>query len=718
MAKPLAPSVAPRRPVIITKKPSGGGGAAFIIIAMVFAIAGAVWIFTNQSKKQQVTAAPTPAPVVAVEAKPTPIPTPAPIARIEPVKKDEPAPAPTTAPEPMKTAAAPLPNVPVPPTRAEADPYQPLLPLDTTAARSAGAQERAAQLLRTAMEKNEWSKYLDLLQRSLLAELKKSPDFTSVQRYDRYTSNPYFMRAMLQNALGTLAGDDLRKLLASDQRVTQHAVWLFENNDAMESFLRAYTPGDNMRRAIETWSQLSADDQEALGVYRELAVACSLVLEKPKKFDWNGKDVTITAEERYRWYKKKDKAGELVGKIKEMTAWELAWVVGVQVPEEEMEWALSELTRKLKQKDWGRAYGMVPYDMQKAVTGKMKEPYDYYTFSEILKKGGICGDRAYFAANTARSAGIPAVSISGDGPQGPHAWISWLADDGRWAFSGRFDGYPAGTVHDPRNGSKMSEQRFTRLSDNHAPSNATILKAQRLVWMHDLQNRVGQKAEADYAMDFALKTSPHQAELWEKKIAFWSNMLPPPAPGQWKTFLDALKREFRDDSDLLVIARKAEDKYMLANANPEMVKNELRGDVRDLAKLKGLTSLDEIRSAHQRYAELVLKTNDYAALRRVYRDALDDYGVEAAKFKALARDYWKLVATAAPEIRKNAARDIEGAYERHVETKAGDYFSVKSQISAAAVVAQCWREAGDEARAARFEKESEKRDKKATKNAL
>ena len=178
-----------------------------------------------------------------------------------------------------------------------------------------------------------------------------------------------------------------------------------------------------------------------------------------------------------------------------------------------------------------------------------------------------------------------------------------MADDGKWKFSGRFDGYPAGTVRDPRNGNKMTEQKFVRLSDNQAPTDEKMLRAQRLVWLHDLQDLVGQKAEAQQALEFAVKTSPRQSELWEKKIDAWSKLIPPPAPSVWKTFLDSLKREFRDDTDLLTVARQAEDQYVLAKVGAEMVKNELRSDIRDLGKLKGLTSLDEIRSAHKRYAD-------------------------------------------------------------------------------------------------------------------
>ena len=559
---------------------------------------------------------------------------------------------------------------------------------------------------------------MDLLQRSLTHELSRSPDFGSIQRFDRFIANPYFMRAMLQHALGTLAGDDTRSLIQKDDRIRQHVTWLCESPAALESFLRVLTPKDNLRRVLDTWSLLSADDTDALGAYRELAIACSLVLERPKDFDWNGHKTTISAEERYRWYKNKDKAGKLATKLTTMSAWELAWVVGVQVPESEMEWAITELSRKLKQKDWGRAYGMVPYDMQKAVTGKMKEPYDYYTFAEILKKGGICGDQSYFCANTARSVGIPAVSISGDGPRGPHAWMAWLADDGRWEFSGRFGGYPAGKVGDPRNGDKLSEQVFTRLSDKHAPSPAILAKSKQLLWIHDLQTRIGEKDDALHALECAMKVSPHEADLWEKKLELWSRQQPAPAPAQWKSFIDAMEREFRDDPDMQATARQAKDRFILANADVSVVKNELRSEVRDLSKLKGLTSQEEIRSAYDRYASLMLKSNDYTSVRLAYRDALDDYGREAAKFKMLARDYWKFVQAAPAAVKLNACRDIEGAFERHIETKSGDYFDVKSQNSAAEVVAQCWRQHGDTARAERFEKEIAKRGKKATKDAL
>src|SRR5690606_34024237 len=131
------------------------------------------------------------------------------------------------------------------------------------------------------------------------------------------------------------------------------------------------------------------------------------------------------------------------------------------VPESELDWALKKMS--LRQRNWGAAYTMVAYDMERAVKGT--NSYDAYTFEEILKKGGICGDRAYFACNTARAHGIPAAYISGDGSRGPHAWLRWRDADGVWHEAGRFDGYALGNTTHPQTGRSMSEEIFVWRSE-------------------------------------------------------------------------------------------------------------------------------------------------------------------------------------------------------------------------------------------------------------
>ena len=69
---------------------------------------------------------------------------------------------------------------------------------------------------------------------------------------------------------------------------------------------------------------------------------------------------------------------------------------------------------------------MVEYLMERAVDGL--NPYQEYSFAEILKEGGICGDQSYFCVNTARAQGIPAMTIAGETDLGGHAWAGLKFD--------------------------------------------------------------------------------------------------------------------------------------------------------------------------------------------------------------------------------------------------------------------------------------------------
>ncbi len=714
VAKPVAAPVKPTLEPVVAARRSPRGlslAAAFAVIACGI---GAWWWTHSVAPKPVAVIAPVPAPTPAPETKPA-----APLGPLivdfKPATPAPPLPVPPT-PAPMVKPAPPPP--PPAPVVAVVDPYAAPLPLDSVAARSQAITQRAAELLRSALQKNEVPKYLDILQRSIAIELKRSPDFGSVQRYDRFLENPYFMRAFYQHSLLSMAGEGTGRAAQDSSLLSSHIIRLCEHNEAMEAFLETVTPKDKFRDVMESWAGIAADDSEAFGTYRDLAIACCLVFEKPRKFDWNGHETIISAADRYQWYKKQDKAGHLETKLTKLSAWELSWVVGAPVPESELEWTLAELRRKLKQGNWGSAYEMVPYDMQKAMTGKMKTPYEYYTFAEILKKGGICGDRAYFASNTARSMGIPAVAISGDGPLGPHSWIAWLSDDDKWSFSGRMGGYPAGRVHDPRNGQSISENVFTRLSESRVASRSRALKSKQLVWFSTLHALLKQDENAQKAVQYAISNTPYEPDLWLRKIDLMAASKPELEATEWKAFLDSLRRKFSNDPDMLAKARNAEDKYVLPRLGAETAKNELRGDIRHLGSLKGLTSSEEILAAHKRYAEVYAKTKDYASIRRIYRDALDDYGREPAKFKALARDYWKFVKDANDEVRKATCRDMERSFEKHVETKSDGIFEVQSQTTAARVVVQCWREAGDTEHADRLEKETAKRLEKATKKTM
>ena len=377
---------------------------------------------------------------------------------------------------------------------------------------------------------------------------------------------------------------------------------------------------------------------------------------------------------------------------------------------------------RLKQKNWGSAYDMVKYDMEKAVTGKMKKPYESYTFAEILDKGGICGDRSYFAVNTARAAGIPAVVLGGDGKRGPHAWIGYASDEGEWSFTGRMDGYGIGHGSDAQTGKGVSEQEFIRRGDKRESSATALLKAHRFLWLAALHGTLKDHASADTALAFALTASPHLPAAWNAKSDLWRATRKEAPVEEWREFVAQFKRAFADDAEQLAIAKTLEETYIFPRQDAKLSLQELKRDTRKIEAPRGRDAGKPgdtafLTESLRREAALLSKAGTPAAIHTLYRRALEDHAGDVAAFKALATDYCAAFGSV-PEEQRKAVRQIETQFERRVETKSGDYFDVTSANSVRNLLVQMYRQAGDEHRAAMLEKKSGKVDEKAKRNAL
>ena len=55
-------------------------------------------------------------------------------------------------------------------------------------------------------------------------------------------------------------------------------------------------------------------------------------------------------------------------------------------------------------------------------------PYPSYLLADILKKGGICIDQAYYAETIGKGRGIPTIGFTGYGMDGAHAWFGYLSN--------------------------------------------------------------------------------------------------------------------------------------------------------------------------------------------------------------------------------------------------------------------------------------------------
>lgn len=701
------------------QRSKGGGGFNVILVIILAAVFGGLYYYFNH-RRPETAAAPPPIPAPAPVVQP-----PVKVKEEAPVKKTAATPAPSRTPEikpPTEPSPAPKKAEPTPTPGPSADEarlaaiFSATLPLDERIGATPAALEQAKAAREAALAHGKWPEWAALLRRSLQATIKS---------IGRSSVTPQGLTALAKNSAFTLALEQAAFLAAlpsqAGAQITKQVEarsfydWLLSTPAALESWLLTVRPAeDDVAAALAQWAKFAQEDPTARENHRNLAIACALVFEKPMKLSKDYKDITITAAERYAYFTRHAAKGDLAVAPEKLTARDLVWTVSAPVPESEMEWALQKL--HLRQKNWGSAYNMVEYDMERAVKDTNK--YDAYTFSEILKKGGICGDRAYFSANTARAAGIPAAHLSGDGARGPHAWVSWLSADNQWDFAGRYAGYPLGHTRNPQTGKEESEQEFIRRTDRNA-SDEGLLRGLRAVWL-------AQAMEADRAMDLAAMILDGASVLgdklpavWQAKLAFWSAHRSQAPLDQWRTFLDVLKRQMKDDPNILAEARAAEEKFVFPRQDSKLAMKELKKDARRLENADSDTAVDQadqIAKVLRQQAEVLSTKGSLDPIRSLYDKSYRDHGRNPAVFKQLAADCWSFVKSD-PDIAKKACRDMESAFRRCIDS-GGDYFDVTSQMSALEVISECYKEIGEEKKAESLAKDVAKANEKAAKKAL
>jgi outer membrane biosynthesis protein TonB len=684
----------------------------FILLA---AMGGGGYYFLQQSKKKIVEK---PAPVPESPVQPEPViekkkPQPVVVKRPTPEKK---APVPVVVKQPMP-APQPVP-VPVPEKKVAMDVtsiFAGVLPLDERTASTPEVQKRAKAAQQNALIQGTWAEWQALLNRSLQATVKSGgANVLTPAGLATMNKGAAYQLALEQSAfIATLTPAAMKTLTAGSEDPFFN--WLLRTPAALESWLLTARPEfDDVAGALSKWQALARANPEAMGRYHALALACSLVYEKPFESRWNNDYLTITAEGRYAYYTKHAEKGDLVVKPDKLTARDLVWTVSAPVPESEMEWAMHKM--HLGQKEWGSCYETIEYDMERAV--KDVDKYDAYTFSEIMKKGGICGDRAYFSSNTARAVGIPATTVGGDGARGGHAWVTWLSADNQWGFEGRFDGYPLGHAFNPQTGRNESEQEFIRRSDRYA-SDIGLLHGLRPVWLARAVEATDDIALATKIFDVASVLGEKVPDVWHAKLVFWSAHCGSAPLDQWRPFLEALKRSMKADPNVLAEARTAEEKFVFPRQDTKLAIKELKKDMRKMGQADEETSVDQadqIAKVIKQQASVLQAKGPLDAVRSLYDKSFREYGGNPAVFKMLARDCWSFVKTDAV-IAKKVCRDMEAAFRRDINT-GGDYFDVTSQMSALEVIARCYREIGEDKKAESLTKNAKKANAEAARDAL
>jgi hypothetical protein len=629
-------------------------------------------------------------------------------------------------PEKKLPALEPAPAIILPPAEAQAEAVapavdefagEPPLVLVGLAATQDAAVGRDHDLLERAITTGAWQGYLDLLAGSVESGMVQIKEGGGLNRFDPLWNESLLYRTFLRwKTLESFSAANLREHVTGSYPA-DFLRWLLGRDEAMEEFLLTIRPDDDSRAVLGFLIEAWAANPDHFGKYFPLALACAVVFDRPVSIshpiDINeSADIKVQPLERYLWYVEKDGKGKLAAPVSRSNARDLVWVVCAPVSTSELEWAIRRMSGS--RKNWGSNYGRIEYLMERAVNGL--NPYAEYSFAEILKHGGTCGDQSYFCVNTARAQGIPAMILVGETDLGGHAWAGLKIDSREWTTGiGRIGGVSKGQTHHPQTGKSITEQEILQWNDRQQQSPATTLTVWRHLWLADLCSARGLDEKTADVIRLANRLGPSFTESWqalysllEREMQLVGDPAIPSNFDQWKAFASDMRREFKNNPRMAGLAAKAEMEYLFPYGEAGDAKRSLLRERRRIVRTSS-EQADLVAESLKREADLIHKQGGADVKRdisRLYDRALRDYGGSITGFKMMAEDYFNFMKDDPVSARK-AARDVELAFKRVVETGSKDWFRANTESSIYRMICGYYRSAGDKERADMLEKRYE-----------
>ena len=626
------------------------------------------------------------------------------------------------------TPSAPQEAVVAGATVAEQLEKEPCLVLTGLDSRRENALLRDKDLFRRAIEGKAWDAYRRLLAKSIESGMADLAKGEGLNRFDAVWKEPIFYKAFLRwQVLGRLSEEEISEHV-TDSYSGEMLTWLCDTPQAMEEFLLTIKPEDDGAKVLKFLMDANSNTASMMEKYFPLALACAVVFDRevtisnPVAGPYSGQ-VAVEPLPRYMWFIEKNEKGKLAAPVHHSSARDLVWVVCAPVSTSELDWSLDKM--HLSRKNWGSAYGMIEYLMERAVKGL--NPYKEYSFSEILKEGGICGDQSYFCANTARAQGIPAMILSGETDLGGHAWVGIKVDAKEWSTGvGRVGGVSKGMADHPQTGASITEQEIQHWSDRAHQSPVTTLSVMRHLWLADYVQATGKDEHHAGTVRLANQLGPSFTETWaalyallQKQTELVGDPAKPDNLEEWKSFAKAMRQEFKNNPRMAALAANAESEYIFPYGDEGDASGTLGRERRRIERNSG-EQKDLIAESLKREADLIFKRGGPEAkneISKLYDSALRKYGGSITGFKMMAEDYFGYLKED-PELAKKAVRDIELAFKRVVETGTKDWFRAKTEASIQQMICSYYRATGDEQRAAMLEKRYELLLKRAERGAL
>ncbi len=589
-------------------------------------------------------------------------------------------------------------------------------------ASGASARKQFDELVDHLLEAHDFEDF----EKALLPQIKESvANYTGSGKlnYAQYKNNRNLIQAVDLCLLIRMAGSkDLKEVLSTegddnDNNGIDFFRWALRHktqplHQFMQHFLtqegRAENAGHSIRQFYTIWAATEEKDRLK---YLNLAIAGALINPSAAEAAGGYRDQNaprLSVPEVCAYLREMDKKRNLVTDIKKLSVSQLLHVVDVRLPQSEFDWAAENVN--YNQADWGAAYNSIKYVMERAATNK--DLYENYSFEEIREEGGVCRDQGYFACNTGKCRGVPAVYIVGDGDRGPHAWMVNLVDNVHWVQTNSY-GYNSGRFTNPCSG--RSQHESTLLSKDAQTTDAKLAPAADAMILADYMARIGATTEARNTARYVTTAYPTLTAAWAhyvKVLGLDEKNLPPDKV--WRKITADLNQLSKKNSELLDISAEVEDKYLLSGKNAASKQMALRRSMSQLNRRGGDDRADLVINAVNRQAEVFAEAKNYTGLANLYRKQLKKYANRGDIFGLLLEQYMGHLGEEAPVRAWGVlAKDADKLFEKHVRSNGSDLFKLKKEVQIQHQIAQAWRNAGNERKAEKMQENADARLEKA-----
>lgn len=603
----------------------------------------------------------------------------------------------------------------------KASAYNKVVPLHGANATGASARKQFDELVDHLIETRDFEDF----EQAMLPLIKEgAANYTGNGKlnYAQYKNNRNLLQAVdLCLLIRTAGAKELTELLSAegddnDNNGTDFLRWALRDKSQplhlfMQNYLMQEGRDENMAHSLRQFYTIwAAMDEKDRPKYLNLTIAGALINPQvcEARGSHRGDDPRLTVPEVCAFLCNMDKKRKLVTDIKKLSVSQLLHVVDVRQPQSEFDWATENVN--YSQSDWGAAYNSIKYVMERAATSK--DLYELYSFEEIRKEGGVCRDQGYFACNTGKIRGVPAVYIVGDGDRGPHAWMVNLVDNVKWVQTNSY-GYNSGRFTNPCSG--RSQHESTLLNRDAKTTDAKLVPAADSMILADYLSRIGRIKDAQSTARFVTTAFPTLTAAWAHYVkVLGSDQKHLPPDKVWRKIHADLFQLSKKNSELMDIAADVEEKYLLDGRNAASQQQALRRSLSQLERRGGDNRADLVLNAVNRQAEVFAESKNYTGLAGLYRKQLKKYTNRGDLFGQLLAQYMNHLGDEAPARAWGVlAKDADKLFEKHVRSGGGDLFKLKKEVQIQHQIAQAWRKAGNERKADKMQQDADTRLEKA-----